>query len=106
MRHSLTSWLSRCALALAIAALAAAPVLAQDSTQPAKKAAPPKATAKPAVSPVADRLSADVEADEFRPCVAATGKVLTAERFRQLLTAIKRMNTERYVGDSKLHEMV
>jgi hypothetical protein len=43
------------------------------------------ATAKPAVSPVADQLSADVEADEFRPCVAATGKVLTAERFRQLL---------------------
>jgi hypothetical protein len=43
------------------------------------------ATAKPAVSPVADQLNADVEADEFRPCVAATGKVLTAERFRQLL---------------------
>jgi hypothetical protein len=45
------------------------------------------ATAKPAVSPVADQLSADVEADEFRPFVAATGKVLTAERFRQLLAA-------------------
>ncbi len=29
-----------------------------------------------------------------------------AERFRELLTTIHRMNTERYVGDNKLHEMV
>jgi len=43
------------------------------------------ATAKPAVSPVADQLSTDIEADEFRLCVTATGKVLTTERFRQLL---------------------
>jgi len=43
------------------------------------------ATAKPAVSPVADQLSADLEADEFRPFVTATGKALTTDRFRQLL---------------------
>jgi AcrR family transcriptional regulator len=29
-----------------------------------------------------------------------------AQRLRELLTTIHRMNTERYVGDSKLHEMV
>ena len=29
-----------------------------------------------------------------------------AERMRELLTTVNRMNTERYVGDSKLHEMV
>ncbi len=29
-----------------------------------------------------------------------------AERLRELITTINRMNTERYVGDSKLHEMV
>src|ERR1700743_46558 len=28
------------------------------------------------------------------------------ERLRELLITINRMNTERYVGDSKLHEMV
>src|ERR1700760_3809715 len=28
------------------------------------------------------------------------------ERLRELITTINRMNTERYVGDSKLHEMV
>src|SRR5580692_982089 len=28
------------------------------------------------------------------------------ERLRELMTSINRMNTERYVGDSKLHEMV
>jgi len=28
------------------------------------------------------------------------------ERMRELLTTVNRMNTERYVGDSKLHEMV
>ncbi len=43
------------------------------------------ATAKPAVSPVADQLSADLETDAFRPFVSATGKVLTTDRFRQLL---------------------
>jgi AcrR family transcriptional regulator len=29
-----------------------------------------------------------------------------AERMRELLTTVNRMNTERYVGDNKLHEMV
>ena len=29
-----------------------------------------------------------------------------AARLRELLTTVHRMNTERYVGDSKLHEMV
>jgi AcrR family transcriptional regulator len=29
-----------------------------------------------------------------------------AERLRELMTSIHRMNSERYVGDSKLHEMV
>jgi AcrR family transcriptional regulator len=29
-----------------------------------------------------------------------------AERLREMITTINRMNTERYVGDAKLHEMV
>jgi hypothetical protein len=29
-----------------------------------------------------------------------------AVRLRELMTTVNRMNTERYVGDSKLHEMV
>ena len=29
-----------------------------------------------------------------------------ADRLRELLTTVHRMNSERYVGDSKLHEMV
>src|SRR3979409_1095275 len=29
-----------------------------------------------------------------------------AQRLRELITTIHRMNSERYVGDSKLHEMV
>ncbi|MBV9458288.1 MAG: TetR family transcriptional regulator [Bradyrhizobium sp.] len=29
-----------------------------------------------------------------------------AARFRELLTTVNRMNTERYVGDAKMHEMV
>jgi AcrR family transcriptional regulator len=37
----------------------------------------------------------------------ATGRGSTAaSRLRQLMTTIHRMNSERYVGDSKLHEMV
>src|SRR6478736_3928415 len=44
--------------------------------------------------------------------VEAAGHVILArpgpapERLRELLTTIHRMNSERYVGDSKLHEMV
>ena len=36
----------------------------------------------------------------------AAGRGPVAVRLRELLTTIHRMNSERYVGDSKLHEMV
>ena len=36
----------------------------------------------------------------------ATGPGPAADRLRELMTSIHRMNSERYVGDSKLHEMV
>jgi AcrR family transcriptional regulator len=36
----------------------------------------------------------------------ATSRGSAALRLRELMTAIHRMNSERYVGDSKLHEMV
>src|SRR5260370_39426254 len=36
----------------------------------------------------------------------ATGRGSAASRLRELMTTIHRMNCERYVGDSKLHEMV
>ncbi|MFC5067133.1 TetR family transcriptional regulator [Flaviflagellibacter deserti] len=36
----------------------------------------------------------------------ATGAGPAAERLRELLISVHRMNSERYVGDSKLHEMV
>lgn len=52
---------------------------------------------------VARALMGEVELEAQR-IVAKPGPVL--ERFRELLTTIHRMNTERYVGDSKLHEMV
>ena len=52
---------------------------------------------------VARALMVEVEIEAQR-IVAAPGPV--RDRFRQLLTTINRMNTERYVGDSKLHEMV
>jgi AcrR family transcriptional regulator len=52
---------------------------------------------------VARRLMGEVE-------VAAhdivTGPGPAAAKLRELLTSINRMNSERYVGDSKLHEMV
>ncbi|MEA2866950.1 MAG: hypothetical protein QOE39_1665 [Bradyrhizobium sp.] len=38
--------------------------------------------------------------------VIATGRGPAASRLRELMTTIHRMNCERYVGDSKLHEMV
>ncbi len=41
-------------------------------------------TAKPAVSPVADRISGST-GENFLPCVAADGKDLTIDRFRKLL---------------------
>ncbi|MHB0770238.1 TetR/AcrR family transcriptional regulator [Bradyrhizobium sp. 5.13L] len=52
---------------------------------------------------VARSLMGEVEL-EAQQIVAKPGPV--KERFRELLTTIHRMNTERYVGDSKLHEMV
>jgi AcrR family transcriptional regulator len=38
--------------------------------------------------------------------IIATTRGPAASRLRELLTTIHRMNSERYVGDSKLHEMV
>lgn len=52
---------------------------------------------------VARGLMGEVELEAQR-IVSKPGPV--KERFRELLTTIHRMNTERYVGDSKLHEMV
>ena len=52
---------------------------------------------------VARGLMGEVEL-EARRIVARPGPV--RERFRELLTTINRMNTERYVGDAKMHEMV
>ncbi len=52
---------------------------------------------------VAQALMGEVELEAQR-IVAKPGPV--RERLRDLLTTVHRMNTERYVGDSKLHEMV
>lgn len=52
---------------------------------------------------VARSLMGEVELEAQR-IVARPGPVIP--RFRELLTTIHRMNTERYVGDNKLHEMV
>jgi AcrR family transcriptional regulator len=52
---------------------------------------------------VARSLMGEVELEAQR-IVTRPGPV--PERFRELLTTIHRMNSERYVGDNKLHEMV
>jgi AcrR family transcriptional regulator len=52
---------------------------------------------------VAQGLMGEVELEAQR-IVAKPGTA--RERFRELLTTVNRMNTERYVVDSKLHEMV
>ena len=52
---------------------------------------------------VARGLMGEVEL-EARRILARPGAVIP--RFRELLTTINRMNTERYVDDNKLHEMV
>jgi AcrR family transcriptional regulator len=52
---------------------------------------------------VARRLMGEVE-DAAQSI--ATGHGPVAQRLRALFTSIHRMNSERYVGDSKLHEMV
>ena len=52
---------------------------------------------------VARALMGEVE-DAAQAVVASRGPA--ASRLRELMTTIHRMNSERYVGDSKLHEMV
>jgi len=52
---------------------------------------------------VAQGLMAEVEVEAQR-IVAKPGSA--TGRLRELLTVVHRMNSERYVGDSKLHEMV
>jgi len=52
---------------------------------------------------VARGLMGEVE-DAAR--IIATGPGPAADRLRELMMSIHRMNSERYVGDSKLHEMV
>ena len=52
---------------------------------------------------VARTLMGEVEV-EARRIAARSGPA--KPRLRELLTTVNRMNTERYVGDSKLHEMV
>jgi AcrR family transcriptional regulator len=45
------------------------------------------------------------EVEEAAQAIAA-GQGPAASRLRELMTTVHRMNSERYVGDSKLHEMV
>ncbi|SEE20371.1 TetR/AcrR family transcriptional regulator [Bradyrhizobium erythrophlei] len=52
---------------------------------------------------VARGLMGEVEIEAQR---IARSEGPAAARLRQMMTTINRMNTERYVGDSKLHEMV
>src|ERR1700748_3147588 len=52
---------------------------------------------------VARGLMGEVEVEAQRIAVAHGP---AAVRLRELMTTIHRMNSERYVGDSKLHEMV
>jgi hypothetical protein len=42
-------------------------------------------TSKPAVSPVAAKITGSAAGEEFRPCLATDGKDLTPDRFRTLL---------------------
>src|SRR5690348_12130957 len=58
---------------------------------------------KAIVEGVARGLMGEVD-DEARAILASPGPA--AVRLRELLTTIHRMNSERFVGDSKLHEMV
>jgi AcrR family transcriptional regulator len=52
---------------------------------------------------VARRLMGEVE-DASRTIAAGPGDA--TERLRELLTTVHRMNSDRYVADSKMHEMV
>jgi AcrR family transcriptional regulator len=52
---------------------------------------------------VAQRLMGEVEEASRKIAAGRTGAV---ERLRQLLTTIHRMNSDRYLADSKMHDMV
>ena len=52
---------------------------------------------------VANRLMGEVEQASAR---IASGKTRAADRLRELLSTIHRMNSERYVADAKMHDMV
>ena len=52
---------------------------------------------------VAKRLMGEVEQASTR---IASGKAGAADRLRQLLSSVHRMNSERYVADAKMHDMV
>src|SRR5215510_3712741 len=52
---------------------------------------------------VARRLMGEVEVASRK---VASGKTGATERLRQLLTTIHRMNSDRYVADAKMHDMV
>lgn len=58
---------------------------------------------KSIISAVAKRLMGEVEVAARE---IATRQQPVKERLRELLVAIHQMNSERYVGDAKLHEMV
>jgi AcrR family transcriptional regulator len=58
---------------------------------------------KAIIESVARGLMGEVE-DAARAVLAKPGPA--AARLRELLTTVHRMNSERYVGDAKLHEMV
>jgi AcrR family transcriptional regulator len=57
---------------------------------------------------VAKRLMGEVEqaARDTASGKTATGKTPATARLRQLLTTIHRMNSDRYVADAKMHDMV
>src|ERR1700756_2900665 len=52
---------------------------------------------------VAKRLMGEVEQAARE---TASGRTRASERLRQLLTTIHRMNSDRYVADAKMHDMV
>jgi AcrR family transcriptional regulator len=52
---------------------------------------------------VARRLMSEVETEAEAIAVKATAP---AERLRELLATVSRMNAERFVGDARIHEMV
>src|SRR6201997_3471698 len=52
---------------------------------------------------VAKRLMGEVEQASIK---IVSGKGGAADRLRELLSSVHRMNSERYVADAKMHEMV